>query len=322
MKHFFYVLFGGISAVALGILISIAGKSAIEKVAPAIAAMTTPISSKDLAASSPQLNEETSVIGLKRYVNYTASVEESLMRAATLSLPSGTVKDIGSKSYLLKNLDEGITVAQFDTDRLLPIASLTKLITAVVADRFMDDNDKVKISKDLIATYGNNAKFKNGEILQVKDLFYPMLMVSSNSAAEALARAYGREKFIKEMNDFVQSIGAYRTSFVDPSGLSPDNRSTANDLVIIMDWINKNNSSIIEITKLKTKTIKNHTWTNPTKFLSWSNYSGGKNGFTDEARNTSVSLFTMGKSKDLYAVVVLGTKTRDADIVKLLNRVR
>lgn len=322
MKHFFYVLFGGISAIALGIIISIVGKSAIEKTAPMVAEIINPRSSKIFDINSPQLNEETSVIGFKRYVNYTASVEESLMRAATLSLPSGTVKDIGAKSYLVKKLNGENTIAKFETDRLLPIASLTKLVTAVVASRLLEDSQKVKISKDIISAYGNNAGFKNGEVLQVKDLFYPMLMVSSNSSAEFLARAYGRDKFIKEMNHFVQSIGAYRTSFADPSGISPDNRSTANDLVIIIDWINKNSPLIIEITKLKTKTIRNHTWTNPTKFLSWSNYAGGKNGFTDEARNTSVSLFTMGKSKDLYAVVVLGTKTRDADIVKLLNRVR
>jgi D-alanyl-D-alanine carboxypeptidase len=48
-------------------------------------------------------------------------------------------------------------------------------------------------------------------------------MVSSNDSAEALAQSYGRKEFIKEMNNFVNKIGAYKTYFVDPSGLSPKN---------------------------------------------------------------------------------------------------
>jgi len=70
------------------------------------------------------------------------------------------------------------------------------------------------------------------------------------------------------------------------------------------------------------KIVRSHAWRNPTHFLSWSNYLGGKNGYTPEADRTGVALFSMGASKNVYAVVVLGSESRDADVVKLLAKVK
>ncbi|MEA2715254.1 MAG: hypothetical protein QOG91_282, partial [Candidatus Parcubacteria bacterium] len=95
----------------------------------------------------------------------------------------------------------------------------------------------------------------------------------------------------------------------------------ASDLVIILDWLRKNDPSILAVTELKSKTVRNHTWVNPTHFLSLSNYAGGKNGYTPEANRTAASLFTMGKNKDLVAVVVLGSGSRDSDELRLLSRI-
>jgi D-alanyl-D-alanine carboxypeptidase len=147
-------------------------------------------------------------------------------------------------------------------------------------------------------------------------------MVSSNDAAEALAQDYGRAQFIAKMNEFAQYIGAYRTSFADPSGLSEKNVSTASDIALILEWLRKNDPGVIAVTMLKTKTVRTHTWTNPTHFLSWSNYAGGKNGYTDEANRTGAALFTIGKAKDIYAVVILGSSARDADMIKLLGKIK
>ena len=83
----------------------------------------------------------------------------------------------------------------------------------------------------------------------------PQAMVSSNDAAEAFARKYGRANFVKAMNNFTQEIGAYATYFADPTGLSKNNVSTANDLAIIVDWIRKNDPDILDITLQKTKKL-------------------------------------------------------------------
>ena len=124
------------------------------------------------------------------------------------------------------------------------------------------------------------------------------------------------------MNDFTQSIGAYRTYFADPSGLSAQNVSSANDLSIILKWINENQPEILKITKLKSKTVRAHTWVNPTHFLNWSNYAGGKNGYTPEADRTGAALFSMDHGSELYAAIVLGSESRDSDVIKLLEKIK
>lgn len=204
------------------------------------------------------------------------------------------VKQVNAKAYFVKDLTTGTVVAQYNAEQLLPIASLTKLVTAVIARRLIPDTRRITITKAVMATYGNTADFRAGETFSVGDLMYPMLMVSSNDAAEAFAQSYGRTKFIQAMNDFTQSIGAYRTYFSDPSGLDSRNVSSAEDQAIIIDWIRNNDSAILGITELKAYTIRSHTWVNPTHFLSWSYYIGGKNGYLPEADRTNVSLFKWG----------------------------
>jgi hypothetical protein len=63
-------------------------------------------------------------------------------------------------------------------------------------------------------------------------------------------------------------------------------------------------------------------WVNPTHFLNWSYYAGGKNGYTPEADRTTAALFELGRAADLYAVVILGSDARDSDVIKLLAKVK
>ncbi|MFA6554129.1 MAG: serine hydrolase [Candidatus Paceibacterota bacterium] len=318
MKHFFYVVFGGITAVACGILIAFVGRLFVVSVIPKLANINLSFLADSIVS---QPIDGTSISGLKRTVRYTASEEEGLMSAATLSLPNGSINTISADAYMVKDLKTGKVIAESNPNKLLPIASLTKLVTAVVAKRLIDGETKVQITREIINTYGNTAQFKIGETFRAGDLSYPLLMDSSNDAAEALAKSYGRVKFIKTMNDFVQSIGAYRTTFYEPSGLSASSRSTVNDIAVILDWIRINEPEIMAITETKTKVMRSHTWTNPAHFLSWSNYLGGKNGYTDEADQTGAMLFEMGDKKDVYAVIVLGSNARDGDVVKLLAKI-
>ncbi len=233
--------------------------------------------------------------------------------------PTLDARKITAKSYIVINLDKNNVLLEKDADRLLPIASITKLVTAVIAKKLLDENKSIEITKSMINTEGTSGNLRLGEKLKVKELFYPLLMVSSNDTAEALARAYGREKFIKEMNTWASSIGAYKTYFEDPTGLSPKNVSSARDISIIANWIMKNEPDLFDITLTKTKTIRAHTWINPTHFLNLDSYKGGKNGFTTEAKLTNVSLFEVGSPPEIYSVVLLGSSLRDADTMDALQ---
>ncbi len=229
--------------------------------------------------------------------------------------------EILSTAYIVYDIDNEKTKIEKNANKLLPIASLTKLATAVIAKRLIEENKRIEITKKVLAIEGNTAKFRLGEKFNKDELLYPLLMVSSNDAGEALALAYGRVEFIKKMNDWASAIGAYRTYFYDPSGLSPKNVSTARDIAIMIEWIKNNEKEILDITLTQTKMVRTHTWTNPNHLLNLSAYKGGKNGYIAEAGLTSVSLFNIGSPSKLYAVVLLGSKDRSRDTLSILNKV-
>lgn len=227
-------------------------------------------------------------------------------------------------SYLAQDIETGEIFAAKNKRLILPIASVTKLITAAVAIDNIPQNTLVTITQSMLATQGSNGKFKLGEKIKASDILYPLLMVSSNDASEALARTHGRAVFMSLMNKQVKEWGAVNTLFIDPSGLSYENTSTVEDISKILKAIHDNKPEILEITKLKTKSIRGHTWTNPTHFLNMSNYLGGKNGYTDEAERTNASLFAV-KDKDgvehTIAVVILRSMDRDKDTLEILKYV-
>jgi D-alanyl-D-alanine carboxypeptidase (penicillin-binding protein 5/6) len=231
----------------------------------------------------------------------------------------GTHNDLSmtASAYTAFDLLDGTTYASSGADRTMSIASITKIVTAVVAMEKMSRTKQIEITGNMLRTSGSSGALREGEKLRVAELLYPLLMVSSNDAAEALAQDYGRKEFVRAMNDWVQSIGAYQTYFADPSGLSPYNVSTVNDLSIIVREIYGKYPEIFDITGRKTETVRVHTWTNPTHFLNLSSYKGGKNGYTTEAGRTSVAIFDLEESP--HAIIVLKSANRDRDILELLD---
>jgi len=317
MRQFFLIVFGGLFAILLGVSISYAGSLVWKLVAP----HTGQISSLAAAAMS-QATDGTAVSGLTRMVSFDPDAAIDLIKAASLSLPAGADGRVTAGAYLVEDLDTGLITATYNADKILPIASISKLVTAEVARRLIPDETRITITQTPLNTYGDTARLRVGETFTAHDLLYPLFMVSSNDVAEVYADYYGRAKFIKAMNQFTQSIGAYRTYFADPSGLSPENVSSASDLALILNWIRKNDPEMLAITQVKAKTVRNHIWVNPTAFLNWSNYLGGKNGYTDEADRTAATLFSLGTPKNTYAVIVLGSDSRNPDVVQLLAKVK
>lgn len=116
-----------------------------------------------------------------------------------------------------------------DIDTIRPIASVTKLMTAIVSLNSMSDlNEQVMLSKKARSVKSSLPKQKYRRL----DLLSAMLVRSDNGAAETLAENFpgGREAFIKEMNITAKSLGMINTTFKDPTGLSRDNLSTATDV--------------------------------------------------------------------------------------------
>ena len=142
---------------------------------------------------------------------------------------------VSAKSVLVTDAKTGKVLYEKNSREVRSIASLTKLMTALV---FLDHNpgwsSEIKIAE---ADYrdGGIRYLIAGEEVSVRDLFYASLISSSNEATAALARSTGlnNDDFVKAMNDQARQLGMTNTTFTDVTGLSNDNKSTAADLVIM-----------------------------------------------------------------------------------------
>jgi D-alanyl-D-alanine carboxypeptidase len=198
-----------------------------------------------------------------------------------------------SDAYLIVDLDTSEIIKQENIDEVYPIASLTKLMTAVTSLETIDQDKMSTVSYSAINTYGKQGGLYSGQKISVSDLLYPLILESSNDAAEVLAEVSGRKFFVANMNGKVKSIGLANTNFQDPSGLSYNNTSTARELFKLIQYIDKNHPEIIEISRLKEYENDDSVWFNNSKFRNESRYLGGKNGYTDEALHTLISIFEL-----------------------------
>ncbi len=142
--------------------------------------------------------------------------------------------DLRSSMALVIDEKTGAVVYAKNPDLVTPIASITKLMTAMVAlDARLPLDEKIAISDDDVdRVKGTHSRLKVGATLTRYQLLQLALMSSENRAAAALARAYpgGSRAFIAAMNRKAQRLGMNNTTFVDSTGLRSDNQSTAEDL--------------------------------------------------------------------------------------------
>jgi D-alanyl-D-alanine endopeptidase (penicillin-binding protein 7) len=142
---------------------------------------------------------------------------------------------VQSKIALVVDANTSEELLVKDADRVVPIASITKLMTAmVVLDAKPPMEEMLKISdddRDLVM--GTSSRLHVGWALSREDMLHLALMSSENRAAAALSRYYpgGRPAFIKAMNTRAEDLGMTHTRFANPNGLTIENVSTAHDLV-------------------------------------------------------------------------------------------
>ena len=139
-----------------------------------------------------------------------------------------------SASALVQDAETGEIVYGKNADAVTPIASITKLMTAmVILDSGLDLEEQIVLTReDAIAMKGARSRLRTGLSIARGDLLLLALMASENRAAAALGRTYpgGLESFVDAMNTKAAAIEMTETRFVEPTGLSPANVSTANDL--------------------------------------------------------------------------------------------
>ena len=229
---------------------------------------------------------------------------------------------VSAEAYLVGDLKTGEVILSKNASVAYPIASVSKLMTALLSKEIAEENAITKVSKTAISTYGTNGNFKAGEKIKLSELLYPLLLESSNDASEVIAEHFGRDTFIKKMNQLAEKLAMQKTTYEDPSGLSLNNKSTPNDLFKLVGYLNKEKEDLLKITTKRSYSNTAHNWSNTNQFLRESGYFGGKSGYTDPARQTVISLFSLplGKTTERpLAVILLRSKDRYQDVSTILK---
>lgn len=241
--------------------------------------------------------------------------------------------DLTAEGAVVVDADSGVILFEKNVEEKAPMASLTKLMTALVfLDNDPDWGEAVSITrKD--DREGAALFIGRHEKIGLKDLFYASLVGSANNATMALARSTGleEEEFVQKMNQKARSLGLYNTYFIEPTGLEPLNTSTALDIVRLAWQAFKTNEIREAVTTPEyvfksVNTSDSHRVKNTNELVRTSDnifYTiiGGKTGYTEEA---GFCLVIEAKNKDGQKIiaVVLGSEDNDARFEEIDKLVR
>ena len=231
--------------------------------------------------------------------------------------------NITSKTAILYNLDNETVLYEKNADEKVSIASLTKIMTALIAlENIKDLDEQIIMTQEdfdgLIEANLVTAGFTKGQIVTYKDLLYGLLLPSGAEAAKALARniAGSEEKFIQKMNDKVKQLGLKNTHFSTVIGLDDENNySTAREISIIFKEALKNKyfKEIIQTDKYQSSdgkvTLKSTIQSSAQRFnIDVSYILGGKTGTTTGA---GLCLATIAKANNINYMLVTTGATYD-----------
>lgn len=238
------------------------------------------------------------------------------------------VPELKTPHYFIADIENGTVIATTDLDEVVPIASLVKLMTAVIAAENIDLNGRVRVTAPTFVT-SLIPRLAERSSVSMYSLLQLLLVESSNEASETIAGEMGREKFIEAMNAKARQLGMMQTQFADPSGLSSENMSSIGDLYKLTDYIYHNRSFIFEITdnkKIPSAYVGGEFdgLINFNEVEDMESFVGGKVGETIAAGQTSISLHRLqlqGEERTIV-IILLGSKERAEDVETLVTYVQ
>ncbi len=204
---------------------------------------------------------------------------------------------VSAQSAVVIEASSGRVLYEKNAESKLPMASTTKIITAMVALQQGKLTDKVKISSIAAETEGSSMYLETGEIMTLEELLYGLMLASGNDAAVAISEHLGgTEKFVAQMNQTAKTLGATNTHFENPNGLPHENHySTAYDMALLTAK-GLENANFSKIVSTKSYSISgegksySRTLTNHNKLLRMmEDCIGVKTGFTKAAGRCLVS---------------------------------
>lgn len=156
--------------------------------------------------------------------------------AAGLFGAPGVGVSTSAEAHLLMEASSGAVLARKNADTRLPMASTTKIMTALVAIRSLPLDTRVTVTEEAVGVEGSSVYLVKGEVLTLEELLYAMLLESANDAAAAIAVAVSGSvaAFADKMNQQAAALGLENTHFVNPHGLDDEQHyTTAYELAVI-----------------------------------------------------------------------------------------
>ncbi len=247
-----------------------------------------------------------------------------------------------AKSAVVYDVNKDVVLYGKNEDKVLPLASVTKLMTALLASEAMGKNRNVAISKYALETEGDSGLFAN-ETWNIKKLIDFTLITSSNDGADAIATAVGgvfsnhsiehdyekEDIFVKMMNKKAKEIGLENTKYSNPTGLDEPmggGRGSAKDMSKLLTYIWENEPSVIsETTIFETDFVSEdgfvHHAENTNKYVNEiPGILGSKTGYTDLAGGNLAIVYDAGMDHPVVVVVLGSTlEGRFDDVKKLVD---
>lgn len=213
---------------------------------------------------------------------------------------------VTAKAAYFVDADSGEVLYEKNSRVRMPIASLTKIMTAIVALKHRRLEDKVLVSPRAASMEPDRMILLEGETLTVEELMYGIFLVSANDAAEALAETstQSREDFLRQMNETAVQIGMKDTNFINPTGLEEDDQkqySSAYDVALMSRFAIKYFPKLVDISSTdhivlpQTSTHQDYNLYSGINLLTtYPGVLGFKTGYTPEAGYTLVTLAKKG----------------------------
>lgn len=248
-------------------------------------------------------------------------------------------------SIVLFNFDTDDLIIDFESNKILPVASITKIMTGYLALKNISATSDIRMSKESIETEGAIGHFTSGEIFSLHDIIEVMMTASSNDAAMSLAERVGNEKggknfnesieiFVHLMNETAKNLGMNNTLFINPTGLdTPDhtasNYSSASDLVKLIKATREETPILWELSRNSDNSIFSdrglkHNFTNINILAPRiMHFIGGKTGSTDAARDSVIELFEapFGVARGLIVLGADPEGKRFEEALRIINQI-
>lgn len=235
--------------------------------------------------------------------------------------------EITARSALIYDIENEKVLYEKNPKEKVPMASLTKIMTAIIALESKKENDKYYVSPENLVGE-NTMGLEAGETLSLEELMYGLILHSGNDAAEVLASNYkgGRTAFLNAMNQKAKSLGLSDTNFTNPTGFEGDGNqyTTTYDLVVITRYALLNFplfSKVVSTFEQRievTNTHKEYVLQNETNLLtSYPGVKGVKTGYTPEAGFCLVTYLDYNGNR--FIGVILGSQNRREEMKELLD---